>query len=67
MVCVVASCFIVGFIPEGSQHRPQRNAAAGPGADVEAAAGQQYHDQWWPDPYLAGKAQLERNLMRGTT
>ena len=38
-----------------------------PAWTLEAAAGQQYHDQWWPDPYLAGKAQLERNLMRGTT
>jgi len=29
-----------------------------------AAAAQQYHEQWWPNPYLAAKAQLERNLER---
>jgi anthraniloyl-CoA monooxygenase len=29
-----------------------------------AAAEQQYQAQWWPEPYLSGKAQLERNLAR---
>jgi len=31
---------------------------------LEAAAEQKYREQWWPDPYLSGKAQLERNLDR---
>ena len=29
-----------------------------------AAAAQQFHEQWWPSPYLPAKAQLERNLER---
>jgi anthraniloyl-CoA monooxygenase len=29
-----------------------------------AAAEQHYGAQWWPDPYLSGKAQLERNIER---
>ena len=31
---------------------------------LHAAAAQGYSDQWWPEPYLSGKAQLERNLAR---
>jgi anthraniloyl-CoA monooxygenase len=31
---------------------------------LQAAAEQGYRDQWWPDPYLSGKGQLERNLER---
>ncbi len=31
---------------------------------LEAAAEQNYHEQWWPDPYLSGKGQLERNVER---
>jgi anthraniloyl-CoA monooxygenase len=31
---------------------------------LRAAAEQGYHAQWWPAPYLSGKAQLERNLER---
>ena len=31
---------------------------------LHAAAAQGYHAQWWPEPYLSGKAQLERNLER---
>jgi len=31
---------------------------------LSAAAEQRYADQWWPDPYLSGKGQLERNLER---
>ena len=31
---------------------------------LRAAAGQRYTAQWWPAPYLAGKAQLEHNLER---
>ena len=31
---------------------------------LHAAAAQGYGEQWWPDPYLSGKAQLERNLER---
>jgi len=37
---------------------------ANPAWTLEAAAKQNYHDQWWPDPYLSGKSQLERNLER---
>jgi anthraniloyl-CoA monooxygenase len=29
-----------------------------------AAAEQRFSEQSWPDPYLSGKAQLERNLER---
>jgi len=31
---------------------------------LEAAAQQGYTAQWWPQPYLSGKTQLERNLQR---
>ena len=31
---------------------------------LRAAAAQGYPDQWWPEPYLSGKSQLERNLQR---
>jgi anthraniloyl-CoA monooxygenase len=31
---------------------------------LHAAAQQGYHDMPWPSQYLAGKAQLERNLAR---
>lgn len=31
---------------------------------LEAAAEQQYREQWWPPQYLSGKSQLERNLLR---
>jgi anthraniloyl-CoA monooxygenase len=31
---------------------------------LHAAAGQRYAAQWWPNPYLQGKSQLERNLER---
>jgi anthraniloyl-CoA monooxygenase len=31
---------------------------------LHAAAGQRYASQWWPAPYLAGRAQLEHNLER---
>ena len=37
---------------------------ANPAWTLEAAARQGYEAQWWPSPYLAGKAQLERNLQR---
>ncbi|HKZ74842.1 MAG TPA: hypothetical protein VJ011_12300, partial [Steroidobacteraceae bacterium] len=30
----------------------------------QAAAEQRYRAQWWPDPYLSGKSQLERNMER---
>jgi anthraniloyl-CoA monooxygenase len=33
---------------------------------LQAAAKQGYSDQAWPKPYLAGKAQLERLVQRGT-
>jgi anthraniloyl-CoA monooxygenase len=35
-----------------------------PAWTLEAAARQGYQPQWWPEPYLSGKAQLERNLQR---
>jgi anthraniloyl-CoA monooxygenase len=35
-----------------------------PAWTLEAAARQGYAPQWWPDPYLSGKSQLERNLQR---
>jgi anthraniloyl-CoA monooxygenase len=35
-----------------------------PAWTLHAAASQRYGAQWWPDPYLAGKSQLERNLER---
>jgi len=31
---------------------------------LHAAAEQRYRLQWWPEPYLAGKTQLEHNLAR---
>ena len=31
---------------------------------LNAAADQKFHEQAWPDPYLSGKAQLERNRER---
>jgi anthraniloyl-CoA monooxygenase len=31
---------------------------------LSAAAEQQFHEQFWPDPYLSGKGQLERNFER---
>ena len=37
---------------------------ADPAWTLHAAASQHYSPQWWPDPYLAGKSQLERNLER---
>jgi anthraniloyl-CoA monooxygenase len=37
---------------------------ANPAWTLEAAARQGYAEQWWPDPYLSGKAQLERNQQR---
>jgi len=35
-----------------------------PAWTLKAAAEQQYREQPWPDPYLSGKSQLERNLER---
>jgi anthraniloyl-CoA monooxygenase len=35
-----------------------------PAWTLEAAARQGYESQWWPNPYLSGKSQLERNLRR---
>jgi anthraniloyl-CoA monooxygenase len=37
---------------------------ANPAWTLEAAARQGYEEQWWPQQYLSGKAQLERNLQR---
>jgi anthraniloyl-CoA monooxygenase len=37
---------------------------ANPSWTLEAAAQQGYAAQWWPDPYLSAKSQLERNLQR---
>jgi anthraniloyl-CoA monooxygenase len=37
---------------------------ANPSWTLEAAAQQGYAAQWWPDPYLSGKSQLERNRAR---
>ena len=37
---------------------------ADPAWTLHAAASQRYASQWWPDPYLAGKSQLEHNLER---
>jgi anthraniloyl-CoA monooxygenase len=37
---------------------------ADPAWTLHAAAGQRYTEQWWPQPYLAGKSQLEHNLER---
>jgi len=35
-----------------------------PAWTLSAAAEQKFHEQCWPEPYLSGKAQLERNLER---
>ena len=37
---------------------------ANPAWTLEAAAQQGHVEQWWPEPYLSGKSQLERNLQR---
>ena len=37
---------------------------ANPAWTMEAAAEQKFREQWWPEPYLSGKSQLERNLDR---
>jgi anthraniloyl-CoA monooxygenase len=37
-----------------------------PAWTLSAAAEQKYHEQVWPEPYLSGKAQLERNAERAT-
>ena len=37
---------------------------ADPAWTLHEAAKQGYGDVWWPDPYLGGKQQLERNLAR---
>jgi anthraniloyl-CoA monooxygenase len=37
---------------------------ADPSWTLRAAAGQRYSGQWWPEPYLSGQSQLERNLER---
>jgi anthraniloyl-CoA monooxygenase len=37
---------------------------ANPSWTLEAAARQGYTEQWWPEPYLSGKSQLERNQQR---
>ena len=40
---------------------------ANPAWTLEAAARLGYEGQWWPNQYLSGKAQLERNLQRAAT
>jgi anthraniloyl-CoA monooxygenase len=37
---------------------------ANPAWTLQAAAAQGYRPQWWPNQYLSGKSQLERNLER---
>jgi anthraniloyl-CoA monooxygenase len=37
---------------------------ANPSWTLEAAAQQGFAGQWWPEPYLSGKSQLERNEQR---
>jgi anthraniloyl-CoA monooxygenase len=37
---------------------------ANPAWTLEAAARQGYREQWWPQQYLSGKSQLERNMQR---
>ncbi len=37
---------------------------ANPSWTLQAAAEQKYDLQWWPDQYLSGKSQLERNVAR---
>jgi anthraniloyl-CoA monooxygenase len=39
---------------------------ANPAWTLEAAASQGYQAQWWPQQYLSGKSQLERNIQRET-
>ena len=39
---------------------------ANPAWTLQAAAQQGYQDQWWPNQYLSGKQQLERNIERAT-
>ncbi len=40
---------------------------ADPAWTLHAAAQQGFTAQWWPEQYLSGKAQLERNLQRAAT
>ena len=40
---------------------------ASPSWTLQAAAQQGYDAQWWPEPYLSAKGQLERNLARAAT
>ena len=40
---------------------------ANPAWTLQAAAQQGFTEQWWPNPYLSGKSQLERNLQRAAT
>jgi anthraniloyl-CoA monooxygenase len=37
---------------------------ANPAWTLQAAAEQGFGGQWWPEPYLSGKSQLERNIRR---
>ena len=37
---------------------------ANPSWTLQAAAQLQHSEQWWPQQYLPGKSQLERNLQR---
>jgi anthraniloyl-CoA monooxygenase len=37
---------------------------ANPAWTLHAAAEQRFGEQWWPEPYLSGKSQLERNVGR---
>jgi anthraniloyl-CoA monooxygenase len=37
---------------------------ANPSWTLHAAAELRYRDQWWPEQYLSGKSQLERNVER---
>jgi anthraniloyl-CoA monooxygenase len=37
---------------------------ANPAWTLDAAAQQGYAEQWWPEQYLSGKSQLERNMQR---
>ena len=37
---------------------------ADPSWTLHEAAKQGFTDVWWPDPYLSGKEQLERNVAR---
>jgi anthraniloyl-CoA monooxygenase len=40
---------------------------ANPAWTLEAAALQGFTEQWWPDQYLSGKSQLERNVQRAAS